>query len=109
MGKRRQRKGRELRRPEAEGHDPGDRAQDNTDAFGQMVRWDISTGISGSLQAYAYGLRNPFRFSFDSLNGDLYIGDVGQGASARQTGLKRHQTVDAVITGIIDKVDAEES
>jgi hypothetical protein len=27
---------------------------------------------------WAYGLRNPFRFSFDSANGDLYIGDVGQ-------------------------------
>ena len=61
-------------------NDPGDRAQDNTNVFGQMVRWNISTGIPGSLQAYAYGLRNPFRFSFDRLNGDLYIGDVGQGA-----------------------------
>jgi glucose/arabinose dehydrogenase len=61
-------------------NDPGDRAQDNTNAFGQMVRWNISTATPGSLQAYAYGLRNPFRFSFDSLNGDLYIGDVGQGA-----------------------------
>jgi Glucose / Sorbosone dehydrogenase len=29
---------------------------------------------------WAYGLRNPFRFSFDSLTGDLAIGDVGQGA-----------------------------
>ena len=61
-------------------NDPGDRAQDNTNAFGQMVRWNISTGTPGSLQAYAYGLRNPFRFSFDRLNGDLYIGDVGQDA-----------------------------
>jgi glucose/arabinose dehydrogenase len=61
-------------------NDPGDRAQDNTNVFGQMVRWNISTGTPGSLQAYAYGLRNPFRFSFDRLNGNLYIGDVGQGA-----------------------------
>jgi len=61
-------------------NDPGDRAQDNTNAFGQMIRWNISTGTPGSLQAYAYGLRNPFRFSFDRLNGDLYIGDVGQDA-----------------------------
>ncbi len=61
-------------------NDPGDRAQDNTNAFGQMVRWNIGTGTPGSLQAYAFGLRNPFRFSFDRLTGDLYIGDVGQDA-----------------------------
>jgi glucose/arabinose dehydrogenase len=29
---------------------------------------------------WSYGLRNPFRFSFDRLNGDLLIGDVGQSA-----------------------------
>jgi glucose/arabinose dehydrogenase len=29
---------------------------------------------------WSYGLRNPFRFSFDSLSGDMAIGDVGQGA-----------------------------
>lgn len=32
----------------------------------------------GAPELWAYGLRNPFRFSFDLLNGDLYIGDVGQ-------------------------------
>jgi hypothetical protein len=34
------------------------------------VRWEVA----------GYGLRNPWRFSFDRANGDLYIGDVGQNA-----------------------------
>ena len=38
-------------------------------------------GVPGAAPAvYAYGLRNPFRFSFDRPTGDILIGDVGQGA-----------------------------
>jgi hypothetical protein len=36
-------------------------------------------GLGGPDQAWAKGLRNPWRFSFDRLTGDLYVGDVGQG------------------------------
>jgi len=40
----------------------------------------LSDGAGGDCdEIWAYGLRNPWRFSFDTDNGDLYIGDVGQG------------------------------
>jgi glucose/arabinose dehydrogenase len=35
-------------------------------------------GRSGRDEIYTYGMRNPWRFSFDRKTGDLYIGDVGQ-------------------------------
>jgi glucose/arabinose dehydrogenase len=35
---------------------------------------------AGAPEVWAYGLRNPWRFSFDAANGALYIGDVGQGS-----------------------------
>ena len=39
-----------------------------------------ATGNPGRDEIWSYGLRNPFRFSFDRTTGDMWIGDVGQGA-----------------------------
>lgn len=38
----------------------------------------VPAGQQARPEIWAYGLRNPWRFSFDACNGDLYIGDVGQ-------------------------------
>ena len=52
-----------------------------TNAGGYGVPGDNPfVGSSALDEIYAYGLRNPFRISFDRETGDLYAGDVGQGA-----------------------------
>lgn len=81
------------------GCDPGQRAQDITDQrLGKILRIDVDgddfpgdpqrnyripptnpfVGAAGDDEIWAYGLRNPWRCSFDRLTGDLYIADVGQ-------------------------------
>lgn len=79
------------------GHVPGGNAQDLTSPLGAVLRIDVEGSNSGNGQygipadnpfvgagggvieeIFAYGFRNPFRFSFDSRTGDLYLGDVGQ-------------------------------
>ena len=78
--------------------DPGDRAQDDGELLGKMLRLDVDSTDLGNYgippdnphligtdpnelipdEIWAKGLRNPFRFSFDRATGDLYIADVGQ-------------------------------
>jgi len=90
------------------GGDPNDRAQDTTRLLGSMLRIDVlgsSVTFPGNSydipadnpfvgnakcgpganandcpEAYAWGLRNPWRWTFDAATGDLWLADVGQGA-----------------------------
>jgi glucose/arabinose dehydrogenase len=58
--------------------DPGNRSQNPRQWFGKIFRIN-PLRRAAKWQKIALGLRNPWRFSFDRANGDLYIGDVGQG------------------------------
>ena len=76
--------------------DPQDNGQKGQTLLGKLLRIDVSAGSSAPYsvpvdnpfvgnddfldEIWAYGLRNPWRFSFDRETGDLYIADVGQNA-----------------------------
>lgn len=82
------------------GWDPGDDAQNLDSLLGKILRLDTKgddfpkdpmrnyaipsdnpfVGIDGADEVWAYGLRNPWRCSFDTQNGDFYFGDVGRQA-----------------------------
>ncbi len=89
------------------GGDPNNRAQTVGNLLGKMLRIDVDNTLppevggevcglnanyripagnafpgadDGCDEIWAVGVRNPWRFSFDRLNGDLFIGDVGQNA-----------------------------
>lgn len=74
--------------------DPFDNAQSGNSLLGKILRIDVDNGepyaipadnpfvnINGvSPEIWAFGLRNPWRISFDPFTGDIWIGDVGQNA-----------------------------
>jgi glucose/arabinose dehydrogenase len=57
------------------GGDPGNRAQTLSNRLGKILRFR-----AGRWENAVYGVRNPWRFSFDRATGDLFIADVGQSA-----------------------------
>jgi glucose/arabinose dehydrogenase len=72
------------------GGDPDGNGQNRRSLLGSILRIDVGSGpgydvppdnpFAPPLRAeiWAYGLRNPWRFSFDRSTGDLYVADVGQ-------------------------------
>ncbi len=76
------------------GGDPQGNGQKKTTFLGKMLRIDVDNGSPYGIppsnpfiadavtldEIWAIGVRNPWRFSFDRLTGDLWIGDVGQDA-----------------------------
>lgn len=68
------------------GGDPHGNGQRLDTLLGKILRIDVASGAAPyrlpknpfGNEIWAYGLRNPWRFSFDRATGDLYIADVGQ-------------------------------
>ena len=59
------------------GCDPSGNSQNPASPLGKLHRIDVDA-VPISVETWAIGLRNPWRYSFDRLTSDLYIGDVGQ-------------------------------
>lgn len=79
------------------GGDPQNRAQNTELLYGKLLRIDVDNPGGGNNygipmdnpfegsstdaeEIWAYGLRNPWKFSIDTANGDIWIADVGRGA-----------------------------
>jgi glucose/arabinose dehydrogenase len=75
------------------GGDPLNNGQNTSVLLGKILRIDVESGrqpytiprdnpfivaLEARDEIWAYGLRNPWRFSFDRVTGDLYVADVGQ-------------------------------
>jgi glucose/arabinose dehydrogenase len=90
------------------GNDPGNRAQNRAELLGKILRINVDSIDAGynyaipptnpyyrngqgyKEEVFAYGIRNPWKFSFDAVTGDLWLGDVGQDA---------REEVDVVVNG----------
>ena len=94
------------------GGDPNGNGQNTMTLLGSMIRIDVDIAVGYNIppsnpfasagqclqgsgggncpEIFAWGFRNPWRFSFDSMSGELWVGDVGQG---------RWEEVDRVVIG----------
>jgi glucose/arabinose dehydrogenase len=78
--------------------DPENRAQDLSEPLGKLLAIDVDAA-EPRVETVAYGLRNPWRFSFDRATGDLWIADVGQSAFEEVDRLRSDQVGNLVNFG----------
>jgi glucose/arabinose dehydrogenase len=85
-------------------NDPFANGQDKGELLAKILRVDVNSGspygippdnpfagaAAGRDEVYAYGFRNPWRFSFDRQNGELWVADVGQ---------NQYEEIDVVVRG----------